>query len=139
MANLETISGRIIEVHLRFTDQWPDLYGAGWMTALVGLYATGEWLFDAHDLRTGYSVVLFGPHGIEYRHPAAERVAELLTNPNVTSIQITFHDERFAGSHSMPPGGFRLAVVNCWALRTGKQVRAGLAALFGLAPHVARS
>ena len=90
------------------------------MTALVGLYATGEWLFDAYDLRTGYSVVLFGPHGIEYRHPAAERVAELLKNPNVTSIQITFHDERFAGSHSMPPGGFRLAVVNCWDLARGQ-------------------
>ena len=29
MANLETIGGRIIEVHLRFTDQWPDLYGSG--------------------------------------------------------------------------------------------------------------
>ena len=29
MANFETIGGRIIECHLRFTDQWPDLYGAG--------------------------------------------------------------------------------------------------------------
>ena len=27
MINLETIGGRIIEVHLRFADQWPDLYG----------------------------------------------------------------------------------------------------------------
>jgi hypothetical protein len=30
MVNLETIGGRIIEVHLRFADQWPDLYGARW-------------------------------------------------------------------------------------------------------------
>src|SRR5689334_20522681 len=27
MLNLETIGGRIIECHLRFADQWPDLYG----------------------------------------------------------------------------------------------------------------
>ena len=27
MANFETIGGRIIEAHLRFADQWPDLYG----------------------------------------------------------------------------------------------------------------
>ena len=27
LVNLETIGGRIIEVHLRFADQWPDLYG----------------------------------------------------------------------------------------------------------------
>ena len=25
----------IIEVHLRFADQWPDLYGAGWVAAVV--------------------------------------------------------------------------------------------------------
>ena len=29
MLNLETIGGTIIEAHLRFADQWPDLYGAG--------------------------------------------------------------------------------------------------------------
>jgi hypothetical protein len=38
MLNLETIGGTIIEAHLRFADQWPDLYGPGWVDALVGLY-----------------------------------------------------------------------------------------------------
>jgi hypothetical protein len=33
--NTETIGGRMIEVHLRMSDQWPDLYGAGWVDALV--------------------------------------------------------------------------------------------------------
>jgi hypothetical protein len=50
----------------------------------------------------------------------------------VTSIQITFHAYRAAASHVMPPGGFRLAVVNCWDLEAGRRVRAKLAALFGL-------
>ena len=38
MLNLETIGATIIEAHLRFSDQWPDLYGPGWVDALVGLY-----------------------------------------------------------------------------------------------------
>ena len=46
MVNFETIGSRIIEAHLRFADQWPDLYGPGWVAALVRLYATGEWVFD---------------------------------------------------------------------------------------------
>ena len=29
MVNFETIGSRIIEAHLRFADQWPDLYGRG--------------------------------------------------------------------------------------------------------------
>jgi hypothetical protein len=133
MVNLESIGGRIIEVHLRFSDQWPDLYGKEWLDALVRLYAQGEWVFAAAKVRTGYSVVLFGPHGVEYRHPPAERVRELTRTPGVTSIQITFHAHRAAASHAMPPGGFRLAVVNGWDLEAGKHVRAELAALFGLA------
>ena len=43
MVNFETIDARIIEVHLRFSDQWPDLYGAGWSEALVRLYRDGVW------------------------------------------------------------------------------------------------
>ena len=35
MLNLETIGGTIIEAHLRFADQWPDLYGPGWVDAVV--------------------------------------------------------------------------------------------------------
>ena len=42
MLNLETIGGSIIEAHLRFSDQWPDLYGAGWVEAMVQLYESGN-------------------------------------------------------------------------------------------------
>jgi hypothetical protein len=42
MLNFETIDARIIEVHMRFADQWPDLYGEGWVEALIGLYAGNE-------------------------------------------------------------------------------------------------
>ena len=69
MLNLETIGGTIIEVHLRFADQWPDLYGTGWLEALVGLYTEGRWSYDDSDRRDGYSVVLYEAHGARYHHP----------------------------------------------------------------------
>ena len=51
IVNLETIGGRIIEVHLRMSDQWPDLYGAGWVAAVVRLYRDRHWEFaDAERL-----------------------------------------------------------------------------------------
>ena len=127
MLNLETIGARIIEVHLRFADQWPDLYGAGWVEALVRLYAEGRWEFNDTGRRDGHSVVLFGAHGIQYRHPPAELVEELRRTPEVTSIQITFHEDGPPASHSMPPGGFRLAIVNCWDLQAGLATREKLA------------
>jgi len=130
MMNLETIGAKIIEAHLRFADQWPDLYGPGWLDALVRLYAEGVWHYADDDRRDGYSVVLFGAHGIQYRHPAQEVVAELLETPEVTSIQITFHEDRAPSAHSMPPGGFRLAIVNGWDLNTGLRVREKLALSF---------
>ena len=74
MLNVETIGGTIIEAHLRFTDQWPDLYGAGWVEAIVALYENGAWNFADADRREGYSVVLFGPNGVRYRHPPAALV-----------------------------------------------------------------
>jgi hypothetical protein len=130
MLNLESIGGRIIEAHLRVADQWPDLYEAGWLEAVVGLYEHGEWRLAQGERRNGYSLALFGPHGREYRHPPAELVAQVRRMPYVTSVQITFHTDRPAAAHAMPPGGFRLAVVNCLDLEAGRAARAVLAAVF---------
>jgi len=130
MVNFETIGARIIEVHLRFSDQWPDLYGAGWTGALVRLYAERVWDYADGERRDGYSVVLFGPHGLQYWHPDPELIAELLKHPALTSIQITFHEDKPPKAHSMPPGGFRLAIVNGWDLEAGTQARERLALRF---------
>jgi hypothetical protein len=130
--NLESIGGRIIEAHLRVADQWPDLYEAGWLDAVVGLYERGEWHLAQRERSSGYSVALFGPHGREYQHPAAELVAAVRRMPQVTSVQITFHPDRPAAAHPMPPGGFRLAIINCLNLEAGRAARAALARSFGL-------
>jgi hypothetical protein len=127
--NLETIGGTIIEAHLRFADQWVDLYGAGWLESVVELYARGRWRFRETVRRTGYSVVLFGKHGVRWAiDPVA--VDRLRRLAGVSSIQITFHADRPLETHAMPPGGFRLAIVNCWDLAAGMLVRERLTALF---------
>ena len=95
MLNLETIGGRIIEAHLRFADQWPDLYGPGWVEALVGLYERGVW-----DSTTsiGARAIASSCSGRTdaYRHPPAELVDAVRSMPDVTSVQITFHEDRDA-------------------------------------------
>jgi len=123
MMNLETIDGSIIEIHLRMSDQWPDLYGRGWVDALIGLYSRGEWTFADRNRRDGFSVVLFGPAGRRWRHPPRERIGEILAVPSVSSVQITFHEDRDPSFHAMPPGGFRLAIINCWNLEAGLAAR----------------
>jgi hypothetical protein len=126
MLNLETIGGVIIEVHLRFADQWPDLYGAGWVDAVVRLYQTGTWNFADHDRRGGYSVVLFGPNGVRYRHPPTGLVEAIKRMPGICSVQVTFHEGLAPEAHAMPPGGFRLAVINGSDLTVALSARARL-------------
>ena len=139
MVNLESIDGRIIEAHLRVTDQWPDLYGKHWLDAVVALYSKSTWVSDPAPRRPGYSIALFGPHGRAYSHPGEHVVRELCAQPDISSLQITFYSDRPASSHSMPPGGFRLAVINAWGLTAGYRVRDRLRSLFGLAELRAES
>ena len=128
--NTETIGGRMIEVHLRMSDQWPDLYGSGWVDAVIRLYHERAWDFADRDRRDGYSVVLFGPHGPRYGHPPAALVDEVRRLPDVSSVQITFHEDKAPAQHAMPPGGFRLAIVNAWSLPAGLAGRELLRAHF---------
>jgi hypothetical protein len=129
LVNFETIGGAIIECHLRFADQWPDIYGAGWVDSVVGLYARREWDFADADRRTGYSIVLFGRHGRRFTVDQTT-IALLRRLPGVSSIQVTFHEDRAPETHAMPPGGFRLAIVNTWDLGVGLAVRDRLARAF---------
>jgi hypothetical protein len=38
-------------------------------------------------------------------------------------VQISFHQDRDAAHHSMPPGGFRLAIINATDLDAGRRAR----------------
>jgi hypothetical protein len=57
-------------------------------------------------------------------------VRRFLDRPGISSVQITFDDDTALAAHAMPPGGFRLAIVNCWSLEAGKAVRAELGRMF---------
>jgi hypothetical protein len=139
MLNFETIGGRIIEVHLRFSDQWPDLYGGDrWVESVVALYAESRWPFDDRDRRTGYSVILFGAHGLKYEPPDQDMIDEIRSGPAVSSVQVTFHPDRAPEDHSMPVGGFRLAIVNCWNLEAGFKARERLALALWSTQKIAR-
>lgn len=130
MLNIETIDSRIIEIHLRFADQWPDLYGAHWVESVIDLYQNQHWRFENRNRREGYSVVLFGSHGVQYHHPKQEILDAIVRQPFVTSVQITFHEDWPLEFHAMPPGGFRLAIINGYDLEKLKQIRQELALEF---------
>jgi hypothetical protein len=123
MANFETIGGRIIEAHLRFADQWPDLYGPGWVPAVIELHTSGAWNYPDTGRVDGFSVVLFLPHGPWYRHPPAEVIAAVRAMDGVSSVQITFYEDKDPSHHAMPPGGFRVAIVNATTLAAGREGR----------------
>ncbi len=130
MMNFETIGGRIIETHLRFADQWCDLYGPNWMKALVGLYTKGMWAQDTLENIEGFSLPLFARHGGPFRYPPQNTQAKIRALPYVTSLQITFHELQAEDLHPMPPGGFRLGVINCTNLAAGIAARKELARCF---------
>ncbi|MFY7961482.1 MAG: hypothetical protein ACOVVK_15510 [Elsteraceae bacterium] len=132
MVNFETIGGRIIEAHLRFADQWTDLYGPGWVQAMVRLYAEGVWRFDDDQPREGFSIPLFTSDQGKVRPPGARLIAEVTAMPAVSSVQITFHPDKPLGDQASPPGGKRLALVNAWRLKEGRAALARLAQGF---PH----
>ncbi|HEU0060211.1 MAG TPA: hypothetical protein VFR19_10070 [Hyphomicrobiaceae bacterium] len=137
MLNLETIGGRIIEAHLRLSDQWPDLYGVGWIDAFVGLYRDRIWTYADANRCDGFSLVLFGPAGRQYPQPPRELVATVVGMPAVSSVQITFHAERPPERHAMPPGGFRVAVINAFDRELGEAAREVLRGFFlGAEPAV---
>lgn len=124
MINLETIGGVIIEAHLRFTDQWPDLAESEWLSAVVDLYSYGQWNYRG-GWGPGYSIVLHGIAG--YDHPPDSVLREVKAIPSVTSVQITFDKN---SNHLSKTDSRRLAVINCRDLSQGVHARAMLANWF---------
>ncbi len=74
--------------------------------------------------------MLFGPNDVRYRHPPAALVEAVKRMPGVTSVQVTFHEDWAPERHSMPPGGFRLAVVNGFDLAGAMAARERLKEYF---------
>ena len=119
MANFETIGGRIIEGHLRFADQWPDLYGPNWVEAVIDLYSTGAWTYPdtgASGWVQRRSVPAAWP-ALPPSGPGRMSATSVRAMAGVSSVQITFHEDKDPSHHAMPPGGFRVAIVNATSAR----------------------
>jgi hypothetical protein len=67
--------------------------------------------------------VLFAPHGRRYAHPGKDLQQQIAAMPGVSSLQITFHETLPPERHAMPPGGFRVAIINCWDRGAGDAAR----------------
>ncbi|MEA3150733.1 MAG: hypothetical protein QOD56_1672, partial [Gammaproteobacteria bacterium] len=132
MVNIETIGGRIIGVHLRFADQWPDLYGRKWLDALVWLYRNRSWDLVDTARAEGYSVVLFGPHGSPYAYPAPDLLSSCRATVGISSIHLKQFDDAPLVAPAAPVSDVRLAVINSFNLEVGLRVRAAIARGFGL-------
>mgnify|MGYP005839509467 CR=1 FL=1 len=113
MMNFETIGNKIIEMHLRFADQWPDLYGEHFVANLVKLY--DKRYADEVDFvplaQIGYSFIIFLPHA-QYAKPHKNKFQHFIDGHSITSIQFPFDENVDFRVCSMPPGGFRVAIIN---------------------------
>lgn len=115
MLNIETIGNNIIEVHLRLSPQFIDLYPKDFLEAVVKLYDQKVWDFDGVRER-GFSLALFATTDIEN--------FKLLEKPNdILSVQNCTEWERNIVIAAMPIGGIRLAVINCKKLEHGLKYR----------------
>jgi len=138
MVNLETIGGRISTARLRFSGQWPDLYGRKWLTAIVRLHQYGTWDLIDTERAEGYSLNLTGTHGSVSEYPHAESMRAYEATIGVSCIQLPLFDESPTAAHGPTAaherraGGLRLAVINCFNLEVGIRVRAAMAREFGL-------
>jgi hypothetical protein len=114
MLNMETIGNKIIEVHLRFSPQWPDLYGDRFLSSLVSLYSAGEWVGQCTYLQTGYSVVLFDEE--KYARVSTTvsdaYLEEMERHCGVHSITMRYDAEKPFRSVMKPFGGCRIAWIN---------------------------
>jgi hypothetical protein len=130
MVNLETIGGRIAEVHLRFADQWPDLYGRKWLDALVRLHQRGTWDLVDVERAEGYSFVLLGLPGSKYTSPSLQTLAACRAMVGISTVKSTLGDLSKAETAGRG-AAVRLAVINSYNLDAGLRVRAALAAEMG--------
>src|SRR5258705_11720776 len=99
---------------------------------MVRLYSKEIGDYADRDRRAGFSLPLFAAHGRNFAHPDAPTQSRVRAMPAVSSLQITFHEDRPAASQAMPPGGFRLAGIKCWGRSAGVAARGVFARAFGL-------
>jgi hypothetical protein len=137
MVNMETIGGRISTARLRFSNQWPDLYGRKWLAAIVRLHQYGTWDLIDTERAQGYSLNLTVAHGAVCAYPHADSMRAYEGTVGVSCIRLPYFDEGPASALD-GPGAVQLAVINCFNLAVGMRVRISMAREFGLPVEIYR-
>lgn len=123
IVNLEMIGDKIIEVHPRMSPQFIDLYGSGWLDAVVSLYKDGNWNYNQQT--KGYSIPIFTQDMVmpKIDYPFIE---ELRNRKGISSIQVCQGPFGKVNGAINPPGGNRVAVINATNLKAGLKARKDL-------------
>ena len=69
---------------------------------------------------------------MNHAYPLPARLAVYRAAADINSLQITFSNALSAHDHHMPPGGFRLAVINAQHFAAGYRLRVMIGQDFGL-------
>ncbi|KAJ5657844.1 uncharacterized protein N7484_001493 [Penicillium longicatenatum] len=125
MLNVESIGGKIIEIHLRFTSQWPDLYGCWFFSSLANLYCGKGWTGPQTSGETAYSVPLFDDEKYAYLSPSIQRctLQEMKKVFHLSSLVVDYDPTVPLESWPKPKGGFRVLTINGPDLDRCKLVR----------------
>ena len=125
MLNVESIGGKIIEIHLRFTSQWPDLYGSWFPCSLVNLYCGKGWTGPETRGQMAYSVPLFDDEKYALVGPSIQRgtLQEMEKAFQVSSMLVDYDPAVPLESWPRPSGGFRIITINGFDLERCKLAR----------------
>ena len=93
--------------------------------SLINLYQNQIWEASEEIYNKGYSIVLFGEHR-DYKKPDKTFIDDLKKQYSISSIQLSFSEDKPHQLHSMPPGGFRNAIVTARILNDGLEARDAL-------------
>jgi hypothetical protein len=126
MVNLETIGGKIIEVHLRWGDSWCS-GDATLLQAVVDLYAGKHWNYK-NISKEFFIFPIWGDPKRKYQIPR-EVANEIELNTLIGDLE---HEE----GGPTPPGGQRLALFSTHERKYGLQLRRRVIAAFK--PRIAK-
>lgn len=116
--NLEIIDDTIIESHQRMSTQFIDLYGEGWLDAVVRLYEGKKWFFVDHE-QQGYSIPIRVFDKARYRYSFDDQTIEQVRQ-NCSSVQLFTDLAEFEYNDVF---SVRLAVINSFDLVSAKDGR----------------
>lgn len=125
MLNVESIGGKIIEIHLRFTAQWPDLYGSRFLPSVVDLYCGKGWTGPETSEQMAYSVPLFDDekYAVISSSILSDTIQKMEKAFHLSSIVVEYDPTVPLESWPRPSGGFRIATINGFDLERCKSAR----------------